>query len=207
MKAKAEREWKALENLKQPVIHIGMGTCGKAAGADDVYAAAKETLRSMGVLGRVFQVGCIGMCYLEPIMAIRKPGKPFLYYGDLTRDKTKDILSAYLRDDDPKTKHAICTLGNNRMDGIPPFEEIPMIKPQVRIASRNCGIIDPENINHYVARGGYTGLQVALKMKPEDVIQEIIDSGLRGRGGGGLSHWKQVAVRENRIRSNKVLYL
>ncbi|MFC1839360.1 NADH-ubiquinone oxidoreductase-F iron-sulfur binding region domain-containing protein [Thermodesulfobacteriota bacterium] len=186
MKAKAEREWKALENLQQPVIHIGMGTCGKAAGSDDVYAAAKEKLRNMGILGRIFQVGCIGMCYLEPIMAIRKPGKPFIYYGNLTRNKTEEILTAYLRDDDPKTKHAICTMGNDRVEGIPLFEEIPMIKPQVRIATRNCGIIDPENINHYIARAGYAGLMTALKMKPEDVIQEIIDSGLRGRGGAGF---------------------
>jgi len=186
MKAKAEREWKALENLQQPVIHIGMGTCGKAAGADQVYTAAKETLRDMGVLGRIFQVGCIGMCYLEPMIAIRKPGEPFIYYGNLTQEKTKAILSAYLRDNDPKVKQAICTIGDGHMDGIPLFEEVPMIKPQVRIASRNCGMIDPENINHYIARGGYTGLQSALQMEPDDVIQEIIDSGLRGRGGAGF---------------------
>jgi NADH:ubiquinone oxidoreductase subunit F (NADH-binding) len=61
-----------------------------------------------------------------------------------------------------------------------------MIRPQVRIALRNCGIIDPENIDHYIARGGYGGLQKALAMAPEEVIREIKDSGLRGRGGAGF---------------------
>jgi NADH:ubiquinone oxidoreductase subunit F (NADH-binding)/(2Fe-2S) ferredoxin/Pyruvate/2-oxoacid:ferredoxin oxidoreductase delta subunit len=186
MKEKARRGWKALENLQQPLIHIGMGTCGKAAGADEVYAAAKETLRKLNLLGRVVQVGCLGMCYLEPMMAVRKPGGVFIYYGNLTREKTEEILVASLRDDEPSVEHAICTLGDGQAEGIPPFETHPMIRSQVRIASRNCGFIDPENIEHYIARGGYSGIDRALKMKPEDVIQEIKDSGLRGRGGAGF---------------------
>ena len=186
IKTRAEREWEALANLKQPLIHIGVGTCGKAAGADQVYAAAKETLKEMGLLGRIIQVGCLGMCYQEPIMAVRKPAGPFIYYGNLTPEKTKDILLAYLRDDEPSAERAICTMGDGWVKGVFPFEKLPMIKSQVRIASRNCGIIDPENIDHYIARGGYSGLHKALLMSPEDVIQEIKDSGLRGRGGAGF---------------------
>lgn len=185
-KERAEKNWKALENLRQPLIQIGMGTCGKAAGAEEVYAAAKQTLKQMNLLGRILQVGCIGMCYLEPMMAIRKPGGPFLYYGDLTPKKTEEILWAYLRDNDPKPEWAVCFTGEAPVDGIPRFEELPMIKPQVRIALRNCGIIDPENIEHYIARGGYSGLMRALRMNPGEVIQEIKDSGLRGRGGAGF---------------------
>ena len=84
IKAKAEREWNALENLRQPLIYIGMGTCGKAAGAEEIYSTSKKTLSQMNLLGRVLQVGCIGMCYLEPVMAVRKPSGPFIYYGNLT---------------------------------------------------------------------------------------------------------------------------
>ncbi len=187
IKAKAEREWNALANLPQPLIHIGMGTCGKAAGAEDVYSVAKQTLRQMNLLGRVLQVGCIGMCYLEPIMAVRKPGGPFIYYGNLTPKTTEEILFAFLQDGDPKPQRALCTMGKGSVEGIPRFEELPMIKPQVRIALRNCGIIDPENIDHYIARGGYGGLFKALRMKPVEVIRKIRDSGLRGRGGAGFS--------------------
>jgi NADH-quinone oxidoreductase subunit F len=186
MKARADKQWNSLVNLPQPVIHIGMGTCGKAAGAEMVLAASDQFLKRMGILGRILQVGCIGMCYLEPIMAIRKPGRPFIYYGNLTPEKTGEILSAYLINDDPKAQLALCTLGEDSIDGIPRFSELPMIQPQVRIALRNCGLIDPENIDHYIARGGYAGLQRALRMEPEKVIQEIKDSGLRGRGGAGF---------------------
>jgi (2Fe-2S) ferredoxin len=180
---RAEENWKALENLRQPLIQIGMGTCGKAAGADEVFAAAKATLKAMNLLGRIMQVGCIGTCYLEPIMAIRKPGGPFIYYGNLTAKRTEEILISYLGDGDLKPEWAVYFTGEGPTDGIPRFEDLPMIKPQVRIALRNCGIIDPENIEHSIARGGYNGLMRALRMNPEEVIQEIKDSGLRGRGG------------------------
>lgn len=186
IKERAEKNWKALENLRQPLIQIGMGTCGKAAGADEVYTSAKKTLNQMNLLGRVMQVGCIGTCYLEPMMAVRKPGGPFIYYGNLTAKKTEEILLSYLKEDNPKSEWAVCFSGEGPVDGILRFEDLPMIKPQVRIALRNCGYIDPENIEHYIARGGYSGLMRALQMKPEEVIQEVKSSGLRGRGGAGF---------------------
>lgn len=186
LRSTADKEWQALEKLNYPLIHIGMGTCGQAAGAQDIYNAAKKTLTQLNILGRVLKVGCIGLCYLEPIMAVRKPGQPFVYYGNLTAEKTSEILESYLLKDDPKAKWAIFTLGQGSLDGILKYEEHPMISPQVRIALRNCGIIDPENINHYIARGGYSGLKKALAMTPEEVISEIKMSGLRGRGGGGF---------------------
>jgi NADH:ubiquinone oxidoreductase subunit F (NADH-binding)/(2Fe-2S) ferredoxin len=187
LKTQAKREWEALQSLQQPLIYVGMGTCGRAAGAEEVYAAAKQTLKQLDISGRILPVGCIGMCYLEPLMAVRKPGGPFLYYGNLTAGKTEEILSAILLDDnDFKGDGAVCSLGEGTVGDIPRFEELPMIKPQKRIALRNCGLIDPEEIKHYIARDGYCGLQKALRMKPEEVIQEIKDSGLRGRGGAGF---------------------
>ncbi len=117
MKAKAEREWNALANLRQPLIHVGMGTCGKAAGAEEVYTAAKQILRQMNLLGRVLRVGCIGMCFLEPMMAVRKPGGPFIYYGNLTAEKTEEILYVCLKNDDPKPQWAVCTMGERSIAG------------------------------------------------------------------------------------------
>ncbi|MBI4763709.1 MAG: SLBB domain-containing protein [Deltaproteobacteria bacterium] len=163
-----------------------MGTCGQAAGAKEVYASVRKTLKQMNLLGRILQVGCIGMCYLEPLMAVRKPLEPFIYYGNLTAKRTEEILLALLRDDDPHPEWAVCTMGEDTVNGIPRFEELPMIKPQIRAALRNCGLIDPEDIKQYIARGGYEGFQKALRMKPEMVIQEIKNSGLRGRGGAGF---------------------
>jgi len=186
MKAIADRQWSSLASLAQPLIYVGMGTCGKAAGAEAILSALEQGLKRMSILGRIIQVGCIGMCYLEPLMAVRKPDRPFIYYGNLTAERTEEILSSYLLKDDPKPGLAICTLGKGSIEGVPAFSELPMIRPQVRIALRNCGLIDPENINHYIAQGGYSGLQRALGMSPEEVIQEMKDSGLRGRGGAGF---------------------
>lgn len=187
MKAEADKRYDSFQSLLQPVIEIGMGTCGKAAGAENIAAAVEDFLRQRRLLGRVIHVGCIGMCYLEPIMALRKPGRPLIFYGNLTPEKTEEILESYLINDDPYASLATCTIGGGAIDGILRFSDLPMIKPQVRIALRNCGLIDPENIDHYIAEGGYDGLDKALRMEPEAVIQEIKGSGLRGRGGAGFS--------------------
>jgi NADH:ubiquinone oxidoreductase subunit F (NADH-binding)/(2Fe-2S) ferredoxin len=186
LKTKAEREWAWLINLPQPLITIGMGTCGRASGAGEVLATVKKTLKSAGILARIMEVGCIGMCYAEPLMGVRKPGKPTIYYGGLTPEKAEMILTRYLRQDDPCCRWAEFSCGNGEIEPIPPMERHPMMRPQVRIALRNCGHIDPTNIDHYIARGGYSGLQRALNMPPEAVIKEIKDSGLRGRGGAGF---------------------
>lgn len=186
IKAKAEKEWSWLESLPEPLIQIGMGTCGKASGADDVWEIVQQTLKELNLSAHIMGVGCIGMCCFEPLMAIRKPGLPTILYGDLTPEKTKAILKRYLTQDDPCAKWSVCTLGEGRVDGIPLLEEHPMMHGQVRVALRNCGLIDPENIHHYIAGGGYEGLKRALGMSPAEVIEEVKASGLRGRGGAGF---------------------
>ncbi|MBM3303138.1 MAG: SLBB domain-containing protein, partial [Deltaproteobacteria bacterium] len=119
--------------------------------------------------------------------AVRKPGGPFIYYGNLTAKRTEEILLAYLRDGDPKPEWAVCYTGEGSADGIQRFEDLPMIKPQVRIVLRNCGHINPESMDDYIATGGYRALEKALsQMSPEQVIDETKRSGLRGRGGAGF---------------------
>jgi len=191
IKTKADRQWQQLEDLSQPLVYIGMGTCGKAAGADSILAAVEKTFDRLGISGQIVQVGCIGMCYQEPLMAVRKPEQPFVYYGTLTPEKTATILAGYLLNDDPQVSQALCTTGKGSIEGIPRFSELPMIRRQVRIALRHCGLIDPENIDHYIAQGGYSGLTKALGMPPKAVIEEISRSGLRGRGGAGFPTGKK----------------
>ncbi|RJQ82425.1 MAG: NADH-quinone oxidoreductase subunit NuoF [Desulfobacteraceae bacterium] len=186
IKAEADKDWRWLESLPQPLIQIGMGTCGKASGADDIAGTIKKTMRELNLLARTMEVGCIGMCYLEPLMAVRKPGRAAILYGNLTPEKTAAILKRYLTGDDPCLKWSVCTLGAGRVEGIAPIAEHPMMRGQVRIALRNCGLIDPNNIHHYIAAGGYAGLQRALAMSPAEVIEEVKASGLRGRGGAGF---------------------
>jgi len=186
IKANADRDWKWLENSPQPLIQIGTGTCGKASGADKVLESVRKTLKKIHVMARTMEVGCIGMCYLEPLMIVRKQGRPPILYGNLTSENSADIITRYLLDDDPCPEWSICTLGEKPIKDIPCFEDHPMMANQCRIALRNCGLIDPTNIHHYIARGGYQGFRCALNMSGAEVIEVIRKAGLRGRGGAGF---------------------
>jgi NADH-quinone oxidoreductase subunit F len=151
-----------------------------------VLDAINNKLAQKNIYANSTHVGCIGLCFAEPIVNIIKPGQPHIYYGDLTPDRAAQIIEDYLVNNNPRPDLAFGT-DNGTIDGIPQLWELPMLKPQVRIVLRNCGIIDPQNINHYIARGGYSGLVKALSMTPEAVIDEVKKSGLRGRGGAGFS--------------------
>jgi NADH-quinone oxidoreductase subunit F len=183
---KAIAEWEALEKSDKPRIHIGAATCGRAAGAMAVLEAINSELKRRKIKAIVTQVGCIGLCYIEPLINIIKPGRPHIYYGDVTPELATQLIEDYLVKDNPRPDLALGTVGGDGIEGIPKLFELPMLKPQVRVALRNCGLIDPENINHYIARDGYRGLVRALEMTPEEVIEEIKKSGLRGRGGAGF---------------------
>ena len=179
-------EWEALQNSDKPHILTGSATCGRAAGAGPVLEAINATLAQHNLEAIITQVGCIGLCYAEPLVDIVKPNRPRICYRDVTPETVPQLIEDYLINDNPRADLALGTLGDGSIDGIPKLFELPMLKPQVRIALRNCGIIDPETINQYIANGGYSGLEKVLGMPPEAVIEEIKKSGLRGRGGAGF---------------------
>ena len=186
IKQKAIAEWEALEKSDKPHIIVGTATCGRAAGALAVIDAINAELAKHNIEATITHVGCIGICYAEPLVDIVKPNRPRICYSNVTPNIVPQIIEDYIVNDNPHPDLALGTIGDGSVDGIPKFFDLPMLKPQVRISLRNCGIIDPEKINHYIARGGYAGLAKALSMKPEEVIEEIKTSGLRGRGGAGF---------------------
>jgi len=186
MRSQAISEWEALEHSDKPRVLVGAATCGRAAGALAVLEAINSELARRNIEAIVTQVGCIGLCYAEPLVDIVKPNNPRTCYNNVTPEIIPQLIEDYIIKDNPRPDLALGTVGDGSVDGIPKLFELPMLKPQVRIALRNCGIIDPENINHYIANGGYSGLVKALGMAPEEVIGEIKKSGLRGRGGAGF---------------------
>jgi len=186
MRSRAILEWDALEHSDKPRIYIGTATCGRASGALAVLEAIKSELAKHDIEAIIIQVGCIGPCYAEPLVDIAKPNRPRICYSSVTPEIVPQLIEDYLIKDNPRPDLALGTLGDGSVDGIPRLFDLPMLKPQVRIALRNCGFIDPENINHYIARGGYSGLVKALGMRPEEIIEEVKKSGLRGRGGAGF---------------------
>jgi len=187
LRNQAISEWDALERSDKPRIYIGTATCGRAAGALTVLEAIKSELARHSIEAIIIQVGCIGLCYAEPLVDIAKPNRPRICYGSVTPEIVPQLVEDYIVNDNPRPDLALGTLGDGSVDGIPRLFDLPMLKPQVRIALRNCGLIDPEDISQYLANGGYRGLAGALKMRPEEVVEEVKKSGLRGRGGAGFA--------------------
>jgi len=186
LQTKATAEWKGLWQSNKPLILVGLATCGLAAGGNATLQVIKETLAKHKIDATVLPVGCLGLCYLEPLVDIIKPGRPRICYSRMTKDKVAQVIEDYLVNDNPRPDLALGTMGEGTVEGIPRLFELPMLKPQVRIILDRCGTIDAENIHHYIANGGYAGLSKALGMQPDDIIKEVEKSGLRGRGGAGF---------------------
>jgi NADH:ubiquinone oxidoreductase subunit F (NADH-binding)/Pyruvate/2-oxoacid:ferredoxin oxidoreductase delta subunit/(2Fe-2S) ferredoxin len=182
-------------------VNIGMASCGIAAGAQKSFEKAQE-IYPAGAGIQVCQTGCIGFCEEEPLVEILGYGKPRVMYKKITADKIADAIQGYL-DGDFKKKWILgqmrdprCILEEkidnpvaevNPLEGIPFLEDIPFYSKQVKIALRNCGYIDPDSIEEYIAKRGYQAfIQSLHEIDPGDIIGIIKDSGLRGRGGGGF---------------------
>jgi len=183
-----EMKNKALEKInslqEKTVVMVGTATCGKAAGAIEVREALKEEIESKGVDAQVIEVGCMGHCYPEPLIVISKPGFPDLCYGYLDEGLAKRLVNDFLIEDDPCFDYALVALEPNEY--FPAFTDFPRGVYEKKIILENCGFIDPEDIDHYLAKDGYEGLSKSLEMDPEEVIAIIKDSKLRGRGGAGF---------------------
>ncbi len=193
-RAIAREKWETLAASKIPIIYMGAATCGRAAGALNVMAAIRRILKENRLKAKFVPVGCIGPCYLEPLMDIKLPGAPRVSYGNVSPPKAKTIIESYLVNDNIREEFAVGYFDDGARtmtNGIPRFFDLPMLAPQVRNVLRNCGFIDPEEIDHYLANDGYQGLINALDMEPEAVIAVVREAGLRGRGGAGFPAHKK----------------
>jgi NADH-quinone oxidoreductase subunit F len=146
--------------------------------------------------GKVISAGSFGYYDLDPVVVIQKPGRPSIFYGHVTEGVASLLVRDCLDGDNPRPDLALCTMGEGGVDAIPRADELPLFNLQKRIALRNCGLLDPEDIDQYIAgRSGYKGLSKALHMDRADVVKELNTSRLRGRGGAGYSSadkWKTV---------------
>ena len=175
-------------------ITVGMATCARAAGAQDLYRSLAE--RHWDGPTRVYSVGCLGACFAEPLVTVRSPAGEYYLFGNVTSGALWDIIKtaqgampsagpwAVARERRPGVLASVAdldlvatvTTGVNNFFG-----------PQVRRISGRCGLIDPRNLAEYVATGGYFALQRALfRWTPEQVRSSIAAAGLRGRGGAGF---------------------
>ncbi|MCM1530248.1 MAG: NADH-quinone oxidoreductase subunit NuoF [Alistipes sp.] len=160
------------------------GTGCTSSGSPKIIAKLEEEFAAKGLTDKVqiVKTGCFGLCERGPIMIVYPEGS---FYSRVGVEEITRIVDEHLIGGNPVKEF----LYEETVDGddIKSLDDTAFYKKQHRVALRNCGVIDPENINEYIGRDGYKALgKVLTEMTPEDVIQTILDSGLRGRGGGGF---------------------
>ncbi|MDP6301261.1 MAG: NADH-ubiquinone oxidoreductase-F iron-sulfur binding region domain-containing protein [SAR202 cluster bacterium] len=187
IKKTADERWQRLTSGERPWIRVGTALCGHAAGVYQVIDALNAELRNRDVPAIIDEVGCLGLCYAEPLIDIQKPGASRLFFSNVTPEDVPGIVESYLVNDIVPTEQAFAYLGETAIDGVPDLNESPRMQAQQRIALRNAGHTAPGDIYQYIARGGYAAIDKAIReMQPEDVIKQVTDSGLRGRGGAAF---------------------
>mgnify|MGYP001428818151 FL=1 len=161
-------------------LRIGLGSCGIAAGGKKVREALLNCLKEKDMNIEITSTGCIGMCFYEPIVDVIDDEGEVYTYVNVTPEKAEEIVEQHIKNGVPVEKYIQST-------GKKPFKQL---EKQVRVVLQNCGIINPEKIEDYLEKGGYKALEKCLKeMTPDQVIEEIKKSGLRGRGGAGFPTW------------------
>jgi NADH-quinone oxidoreductase subunit F len=174
------------KELEGDRVTVGLATCGISAGGLPVFDALSKA--NLGI--PLQKVGCIGMCYNEPIVTVKQHGKKSIY-ALVTKDNVQKVIDAI-------KSNTICKELLVASD----IYELDFYKKQKRIIMENCGHIDPLRLDHYLAVGGYTGLKSVLqKLSPADTISEVKRSQLRGRGGAGFStgqKWEFISKAEGK---------
>jgi NADH-quinone oxidoreductase subunit F len=162
-------------------VLVGLGTCGIAAGAEATYQALAARVGSAAGAFTLGKTGCAGACYREPIVEIQHEDGRSYQYGGVTPDKVGKLLDEHVTGNRPITEWLLWSADGQGA-------EKDYYGNQTRIVLRNCGRIDPESLDDYLAVGGYQALRKVLdENNPEALITRIIDSGLRGRGGAGFT--------------------
>ena len=187
MRQRAQPTWDRYWKGPGPRAAVNFDTNGWALGAPAVQRALEQELQRRGIPAPVTRVGGLGLCYLEPIVYLAAASQPFVVYGPVKPEEVPALVESHLVKGQPVREKALGTLGDGSLPGLPSIWEHPFLKPQVRLATRNFGVIDPESLDHYLARGGFAGFERALAAAPKAAIDYVREAGLRGRGGAAFS--------------------
>jgi NADH-quinone oxidoreductase subunit F len=213
----------------KPRIGVGMGTCGIGNGARDVFHAIEAELKAQKVDAMLVPVGCFGCCAFEPLVNVHLPGRPLLILKEVTPEDAAEIVAS-IREHRRPTCHILCRIeswdhltgqvqyslgpatiqhnprekeGDHYAD-IPLWDEVPFFHGQKKIVLRDCGLINPEDIDEYIAIGGYQALNNAMTMRDRmDVVEEVVRAKLRGRGGAGFptgNKWRMLLQQESDVK-------
>lgn len=168
---------------KRHIIVCGGSAC-TSTGCQDIFDKVEAQMTDAGLMDKIklIKSGCFGLCAAGPVVLVFPEGA---FYAQVKLDDVDRIIEKHFIEGEIQ-RDLLFPESRGEEDSIIPFEETNFYGKQKRIALRNGGMIDPENINEYIGIGGYEALEKALKMDPQEVIDEIKASNIRGRGGGGF---------------------
>lgn len=176
------------ENSDKLRVVVGMATCGIAAGSAPVFEMINKLIEEYNLGDKIIlsQTGCVGVCQYEPVLEIYGAGNKRTTYIQVNKEKAKEIFEKHIIGGNIISDYTI-GVTEDKTAPVDSIEKTIFYSKQRRIALKNCGVINPESIDEYIAGDGYQALyKVLTSMKSEDVINELIKSGLRGRGGAGF---------------------
>lgn len=189
LRASAADAWQAYAEPSRPLLVVSMNTSSLAAGAEETL----DALRGLAAAGGGFDVaitGDTGMSFAEPVVIVRRPGAPAVWYGNITADRAEVFAAAATA---AVAKEYAIGVDGPASDGVPSLADLDWMKLQVRWMMHNCGVIDPDNIDHYIARGGYGTFLESAAMDRDELIKVVTGSTLRGHSGSFFStgtKWK-----------------
>ena len=192
---------KVLQQLRRektdvPVIFLSTGTSSIISGSEKTFAAINGYITDTASDAHLVRVGCTGPANFEPLVCVQLPGKNKLFFRNITEEKVEPLLNGVFHNDinEEDVVGQMGTTGFELWPGISFINELPFFARQKRIILGNCGCYDPENIDEYIARGGYRAFVKAIRHYTFEEVCDIIErSGLRGRSGGGFTtglKWK-----------------
>lgn len=199
-----------------PMIMVGMGTCGIGNNADLLFNEIQKCIESNNFECIIKPVGCFGFCAEEPLVTVYQPEKPMLIYSKVELKDVHRIVEGLISGKIYNRK-ILCKIEDwdyltsyfeygKGYEKIPKWDEIPFYKGQKKIVLRNAGLINPESIEEYIAVGGYQSLVKVLNhMQPDEVIEEVRISNLRGRGGAGFPTYKKWKIMRNNVADKKYI--
>lgn len=164
--------------MSEIIVKVGLASCGRAAGAMEVYKKLEGYLSQDPATFTLRKTGCIGMCFEEPIVSLSGSEIGEIMLGKVNSENVINLIEEYISGKIPSSNIILSDKGEA------PFNDL--LAYQQRIVLQNCGRIDPLSIEDYEASGGYQALRKALTLSPEEIINEVKISGLRGRGGAGF---------------------